>query len=229
MLKIYTKKLLSEILRNKGFIAIFFVSLVLLTASIIVPLNKSEVKQEKVLGVSTTPKPTLIPSPTASPSPKLLAIVPISTPTPTPTPSPSSTSTPTPSPTSTPSNNSSTPTPTPTPTPSPTPTSTPTPSPTPASLTIHIGVSYAGQKTSDSYTVSVQPGKTAWDVLLSAPGLSIEYETYDWGIFIKGFNGVSAAPNQFYGFNVNGGFSNVGVSDYTVNDGDQLDFVLTSF
>lgn len=227
MLKTYTKKLLSEIFKSKGFIAIFFVSLLLLVSSIVSPFNnKLEVKQEKVLGASTTPKPSPspTPSPSVSPSPKSQLV--ISTPTPTLTPSSTPSQTPTPTPVA-----STTPTPTSTPTPTPAQTPTPSPSPTPASLTVHIGIDYAGQIQANTYTVSVQPGQTAWDAVVSAIGINnIQFDEYSFGKFITGFNGISADPNsQYYEFRVNGVSSSVGVSDYVLNDGDQLDFVLTSF
>lgn len=79
--------------------------------------------------------------------------------------------------------------------------------------------------------VTVNPGQTAWDGVIAAIGMDkITYDHYDFGNFITSFNGISADPNsQYYEFKVNGASSNVGVSDYSVNNGDQLNFVLTSF
>lgn len=224
MLKIYTKKLILGLLKSKAFVFVFLISLLLLGSSIVAS-QKHAVKQEKVLGAATTSEPnlSLSPSPTASPTPKPLLVTSSPTPTasvPTPTSAPASPSS------ASSQDSSSTPTPTPTTVPS------PTPSPAPAALTVHIGIDYASQKAADSYTVSVQPGQTAWDAIVAAVGANnLEYTDYggDMGKFITGFNGVSATSNQYYEFRVNGTSSNVGVSSYVLNDQDTLDFVLTSF
>jgi hypothetical protein len=68
--------------------------------------------------------------------------------------------------------------------------------------------------------------------MVSAVGINnLQYTDYggDMGIFITGLNGINAASNQYFEFRVNGVSSNVGVSSYKCNDGDKLDFVLTSF
>jgi len=221
MLKVYTKKLLSQIIRSKAFIFIFLISLLLLTSSVVAS-QKHAVKQEKVLGAATS-KQSLSPSPSPTVTPTPKSFLPVSSPTPT-----SSVPTPTTAPSSQSSSSqdsSSTPTPTPT--------QSPTSSPTPATLTVHIGIDYAGEKSNDSYTVSIQPGQTAWDAVVAAVGAgSLEYTDYggDFGKFITGFNGISVDPNsQFYQFNLNGAESSVGVSSYVCQEGDSLDFVLTSF
>ena len=227
---IYLKNILTLIIKSKALIAVsLFVSL-LLIPSIFAPPQKNLVKEsiseQEILGAKeeVNPTPTLTPTPT----PVLVASK-IPTPTPTPTPS-SPTPTPTPQPTNSSSSNS--PSPTPTSTPTPTPIATPTPTPTPEESNVEIGIDYAGQKASDTYTVSINPGQTAWEAIVSGVGIeNLQYTDYggDLGIFITGFNGSSAAPNQFYEFRVNGASSSVGVSTYQCNDGDRLDFVLTTF
>ena len=74
-------------------------------------------------------------------------------------------------------------------------------------------------------------GQSAWDAVVSAVGLSnLQYTDYEsMGMFITGFNGINAASNHYFEFRVNGVSSNTGVSNYKVNDGDKLDFVLMSF
>ncbi len=223
MLKVYLKKIFSALVKSKAFIFVLIVSLFLLGSSVSTS-QKHAVKQEKVLGAATSKQslsPSPSPSPTVTPTPKPFLLVSSPTPTssvPTPTTAPSTQS-------SSSQDSSSTPTPTPT--------QSPTPSPTPATLTVNIGIDYAGEKSNDSYTVSIQPGQTAWDAVVAAVGLSnLQYTDYggDFGKFITGFNGISADPNsQFYQFNLNGAESSVGVSSYVCQDGDSLDFVLTSF
>lgn len=239
MLKIDTnlKDIRFKIWQSKGFVFIISLALLLFSASVFGVAGTQGNKNKEVLGTTSkvvlntpspiptnTPskaptsalKPTSIPSPTRSLAP---TVIPTSTPTPTPSP----TSTNTPAPTSTP---------TPTPTPTPTVTPTPTPSPTPAGLNVQIGVDYAGGKSSDSYTTTLSSGQTAWDAVVAAIGIdNIKYTDYggDLGNFITAFNGISAEGNQYYEFRVNGVSSNIGVSGYKCNDGDKLDFVLTSF
>jgi hypothetical protein len=223
------------ILKNKGLIAIILLVLSLLVPSILKPQLSAAVKKNDVLEMTKNLQfqpPQVELNPTATPTPTIS----VSTPTPIPTntissPTPTITPTPTPAPTVT-----ATPTPIPqptnTPTPSPLLTPTITPTPTPAGLKVQIGIDYAGQKTSDSYTVSVNSGQTAWEAVSSAVGLSnLQYTDYggDMGIFITGFNGVNAASNQYFEFRVNGVSSTLGVSSYKCNDSDKLDFVLTSF
>jgi hypothetical protein len=93
-------------------------------------------------------------------------------------------------------------------------------------------VDYAGQKSTDSYSITVNPGQSAWDAVVSAIGMdNIKYTDYggDMGKFITSFNGIEASGNQYYEFRVNGVSSSIGASGYKCNDNDKLDFVLTSF
>ena len=229
-----------KIWQSKGFVFIASFALLLFSASVF-GAQGTQGNDNEVLGATSkvvlntpspipttvsltvptsAPKPTSIPSPTRS-------LVPTAIPTSSPTPSPTSTNTPAPTSTPTP-----TPTSTPTPTPTVTPTPTPTPSPTPAGLSVQIGIDYGGEKSSDSYTTTLSSSQTAWDAVVAAVGIgNIAYTDYggDLGYFITAFNGISADANQYFEFRVNGVSSNIGVSGYKCNDGDKLDFVLTSF
>jgi hypothetical protein len=231
------KEIKTNILKNKGLIVVFLLVFSLLVPSFLYPKLISAVKKNDVLEVASklqsqistptivvTPTPT-ISIPTLTPVPTSAALFVTPTVTPTPTSAPAATQTPTPAPQA-----ADTQTPTPTVTPSSSPTATPTP--TPAGLEVQIGIDYAGQKTSDSYTTTVNQGQSAWDAVVSAVGLgNLQYTDYggNMGIFITGFNGINAASNQYFEFRVNGVSSNDGVSSYKCNNGDKLDFVLTSF
>ena len=194
-----------HIQKNKGLVVVVLLVLSLLIPSIIAPQYTEAIKKNDVLKIVSKPHAQiLIPTITITPAPTIL--VPTITLTPT-----STVLSPTPTPTSAP---------------------TATPTPTPAGLKIQIGIDYAGQKTADSYTTTVNPGQSAWDAVSSAVGSNnLKYTDYggDMGIFITGFNGIDAASNQYFEFRVNGVSSNTGVSNYKVNDGDKLDFVLMSF
>lgn len=225
-----------KIWQSKGFVFIAGLALFLFSASVVGVQGTQGNRDEEVLGIkskavlsTTNPIPKTVPSkvPTSVVNPSL-------TPSPTRalTPTVAPTSTPTQSPTTTNNNSSTSNTPTSTPMPTPTSILTPMPSPTPAKLNIQIAVDYAGKKSNDSYSVAIDPGQTAWDAVVAAIGIgNISYTDYggDLGYFITAFNGISADSNQYFEFRVNGVSSNIGVSGYKCNDGDKLDFVLTSF
>jgi len=228
----------TKISQNKGLILLVLAVLVLLIPSIFVSQTQAD-KAKEVLAaiskvipeapapnpVSSAPAITITPTPTPT-----ITITPSPTPAITLTPTPVLTVTTTPTPTVTPS---ATNTPTPTLTPaSNAPIPTVTPTPTPAGLQVQIGIDYAGQKNSDLYTTTVNQGQSAWDAVVAAVGLNnLKYTDYggNMGIFITEFNGISADSSHYFEFQVNGVSSNSGVSSYKVNDGDKLDFVLTSF
>lgn len=221
--------------QNKKFLLLGFFALLPLVPVIYAGLGANRPQDQKVpakeiLGAKretseSLPTPTQTPTPTPTPTRIPIRITQAPTPTPTPTPTQSNNSSQTSSPTSTP-------TPANTPIPTPTPTSSPTPTPTPLGLNVEIGVDYAGQKANDSYNVTVDAGQNAWEAIKKAVGIeNLQYTDYggELGIFITGFNGVAAAGNQFFEFRVNGVSSNVGVSPYICNNGDKLEFVLTTF
>jgi hypothetical protein len=226
-----------SILNNKGLIIILLLVLLLLVPSFLNPKLTAAVNKDNVLELVKEQPQNSISTLTITPTPVISTLLP----TPTPTniilsPTPTITSTPTPTPIVTPTPLSNTvdviPTSTPTLTPSPTLTETPTPTATPVEHKVQIGIDYAGQKAPDSYTAVIAENQSAWDTVSSAIGVSnLQYTDYggDMGIFITGFNSINASSNQYFEFRVNGVSSNTGVSSYKCNDGDKLDFVLTSF
>lgn len=235
------KKIKINIFKNRGSIVIILLVFSLLIPSFLLPQVTQANKKQTVLAASVkVASSDQVPTPTVTPIPTIFLPTPTSIPTVTPTPILIPTSTPTPTPTSSVAP-TSTPTPAPvvnTPTPTPTliltstPTPTPTVAPTPAGLKIQIGIDYAGQRASDSYSITVNQGQSAWDAVVAAVGINnLQYTDYggSMGIFITGFNGITATSNQYFEFRVNGVSSNVGVSGYKCNDSDKLDFVLTSF
>lgn len=227
---------------KKVFFVVVFALLIFAPISLFAFKKSEPPKNSEVLGTEIQNTPTLTPTeeptPTSTPIPTIIRKVATltNTPIPTPTNSSSQASSPTSTPTPTQGSNSNpnptgTPILTPTATPTPIPTNTPTP--TPAGLNIKIGIDYAGAKSNDSYDVTIDQGANAWEAIKKAIGIdNLKYTDYggNLGIFITGFNEINADPNsQYYEFRVNGVSSNVGVSSYICNNGDKLDFVLTSF
>lgn len=181
-----------------------------------------ETPQEEVLGAAASPTPTPSPTPAPTPSPSPRPRV-VASPSPQPAVLSSNTqASPTPSPSSSSSSLQSSSDPTP----------TPSPTPSPAAQTVEIHIDYAGasEKPADTYTPTFTQGQTAWDVIKSAVGEgNITYTQYSFGVFITGFYGVQATGNQFWEFKVNGQGASVGVSDYVCNNGDDLEFVISTF
>ncbi|HSD98959.1 MAG TPA: DUF4430 domain-containing protein [Patescibacteria group bacterium] len=215
-------------LQSKGkLIGIIAFLIVAFVAGNVTSFSKNS--RPQVLGasvhISPTPtpiqsEPTLTPTPTSVPITVINNII-------VPTTAPISTS---PTPTSSPIVIVVTPTPAPTAVP--TETATPTPTPTPLPQNITIDIDYAGEHAASTYTTPIATGESAWQVVQDAVGLgNLRYTDYggSLGIFITGFNGVDASTNQYYDFQVNGASSNIGVSSYTVQPNDQLQFVLTNF
>ena len=148
--------------------------------------------------------PSVVPSPTSVPTPTQVPAIPTPTPSVMPTEAIST----------------------------PIPTLMPTATPTPVAQTVTVAIDYAGAHAESTYTVTITSGETAWQVVKDAIGVAnLHYTDYggSLGIFITGINGIDAAANQYYDFQVNGTSASVGVSSYTVKDNDQIKFVLTSF
>ncbi len=58
----------------------------------------------------------------------------------------------------------------------------------------------------------------------------LEYTQYDFGAFVTSLYGTTADSNtEFFSLQINGTESSVGVSDYKVQPGDKITFVLTKF
>lgn len=58
----------------------------------------------------------------------------------------------------------------------------------------------------------------------------LEYTQYDFGAFVTSLYGTTADSNtEFFSLQINGAESSVGVSDYKVQPGDKITFVLTKF
>ncbi|HWO73545.1 MAG TPA: DUF4430 domain-containing protein [Dehalococcoidia bacterium] len=81
-----------------------------------------------------------------------------------------------------------------------------------------------------SMAFQVPAGEKAWTAIKQALGESnVSFRDFggDLGVFITGFYGVTAQGNDYWQFIVNGKSSDVGVSGYTVQNGDVLEFKYT--
>lgn len=63
----------------------------------------------------------------------------------------------------------------------------------------------------------------------SSEEFSVEYQEFDFGKFITTVNGYTAGDNEFWSVKVNGLDAQVGISELTVNPGDKLELILTTF
>jgi hypothetical protein len=88
-------------------------------------------------------------------------------------------------------------------------------------VTVQITVFCNGGVVYDNAVTVTKPNPTAWDALQASDVV----DDYDdaWGIFIKSIAGCGGSWGP--AFYVNGGESDVGVDNYDLQDGDQLQFI----
>jgi hypothetical protein len=82
--------------------------------------------------------------------------------------------------------------------------------------------------------IQFQKGESAFQLMNRADTqsdqLAFKFKDFSFGKYLAGVNGVDAdEKSEFWEFNVNGNEAQVGVSDYVVQPGDSLAFILTSF
>lgn len=80
-----------------------------------------------------------------------------------------------------------------------------------------------------NYQASVEKGQTAFQMLenLSAnTNFEFTYDEYDFGVMITSMRGITPDESHFWKFQINGNDASVGVSDYEVQEGDEIKFVL---
>lgn len=79
-----------------------------------------------------------------------------------------------------------------------------------------------------SEKVSVEKGSSAWDVVktyLDENNIPYDAQESQYGVYIKGVNNINASDagkNSGWMYNVNGETPNVGISGYTLTDGDKI-------
>ena len=79
-----------------------------------------------------------------------------------------------------------------------------------------------------SKKISVEKGSSAWDVVknyLDENNIPYDAQESQFGVYIKGVNNIhefDAGKNSGWMYNVNGKTPNVGVSGYTLTDGDKV-------
>jgi hypothetical protein len=99
---------------------------------------------------------------------------------------------------------------------------------------VQVKLDFAGASTPQpavAKTVRLPTGSTAWDAITAAVGPeNVKFTDYggSLGVFINGFYGVVPAGNAYWEFGVNGKSSDVGVSQYIVQDRDVIEFHISS-
>jgi hypothetical protein len=115
------------------------------------------------------------------------------------------------------------------------PPATATPTPTPVLTRGQVVINFAGAanpRPTVAKDFAVVPGSSAWDAIKLSIGIeNITFRDFggDLGIFISGFYGVVPTGNQFWQFLVNGKPASLGVSSYTVKNGDVIEFRIATF
>lgn len=83
-----------------------------------------------------------------------------------------------------------------------------------------------------SYNMEVGSADTAFGILKEASiahGFALEYQSYDFGIFVTAIGGVKPTGSQYWAFYYNGKYSMVGASDQQVYEGDSIYWKLETF
>lgn len=83
-----------------------------------------------------------------------------------------------------------------------------------------------------SYQVDIETGDTAFDILKRAAAaykFALEYQSYDFGVFVTAIGGVKPVGNQYWAFYYNGKYSNVGASAQAISENDTIYWKLESF
>lgn len=83
-----------------------------------------------------------------------------------------------------------------------------------------------------SYNMEVGNADTAFGILKEASskyGFALEYQTFDFGVFVTAIADVKPAGNQYWAFYYNGKYSMVGASDQPIKEGDSIYWKLESF
>lgn len=83
-----------------------------------------------------------------------------------------------------------------------------------------------------SYQIDWQSNDTAWTVLKRAAeknNFGLQYQMYDFGVFITGIGGITPTGNQYWAFYYNGKYAQVGASGQTVSPNDTTFWQLATF
>ena len=83
-----------------------------------------------------------------------------------------------------------------------------------------------------SFQVDIEKGDTAFDILKRASAaykFALEYDSFDFGVFVTAIGGIKPAGNQYWAFYYNGKYSNVGASDQAISEDDTIYWKLESF
>lgn len=92
-----------------------------------------------------------------------------------------------------------------------------------ATISVMLDDEYVVETTALSFT----DGDTAFDLLQAVA--EVEFEETDYGPFITGINGQTPEGDDYWGFFINGVEAQVGAADYTLQNGDNVLFKITSF
>ena len=83
-----------------------------------------------------------------------------------------------------------------------------------------------------SYNMEVGSADTAFGILQEAAaenGFALEFQKYEFGVFVTAIGGVKPSGNKYWAFYYNGKYSQVGASDQMVKEGDSIYWKLDSF
>ncbi|MBI3956501.1 MAG: DUF4430 domain-containing protein [Candidatus Kerfeldbacteria bacterium] len=96
----------------------------------------------------------------------------------------------------------------------------------PAVFTIPLKITKSGDDTKE-YRLTIESVTTALRLLENAAAennFTIQTKTFDFGVLVEGIDGINADNSNFWSFYVNGVPATVGAGDYTLKDGDTVEF-----
>lgn len=83
-----------------------------------------------------------------------------------------------------------------------------------------------------SYNIEIQNRETAFSLLQKAAdenGFNLEYQLFDFGVFITAIGDTKPDTNQYWAFYYNGQYSMVGASAQAISEGDTTFWQLATF
>ena len=94
----------------------------------------------------------------------------------------------------------------------------------------HIEVSVYDSTGTEIYDEKVDTDQIdLYDALMNISDLKIEASSSQYGEFITSMNGVAQQGDYYWNYYVNGTYATVGVSNYTIQDNDQIKFALEEY
>lgn len=101
----------------------------------------------------------------------------------------------------------------------------------PAEVSVKLVINKGNASPVRTFDEKVAAGTTTLALLekvAAANSITLNTKQYDFGVIVNGIDGLDSTDKQFWLFSVNGKESPVGAGEYTVQNGDTIEFRYTS-